>query len=284
MLSIAWTGIGFSDGSSSPQDLTTSSFPIGALLDSGTTASIIPDDLASSIQSGLGVIQDPTFGPLLPCSAGDDNTQGFTFTLGGSDGASITVPLNELLYPQADANGDPLTFDDGTAACMFALQGGADEAGLAILGDAFLRSAYVVYDLDNNQISLAQTVFNATDSPNIVDISGQGALPSASAPASTITASAVALSKTLPGGVTGETRTAGSVTGSASLGGFTGSATFRFNPTGTGGSHTAGGAASTSSHSAANPGVRYGGVDSAAVVAVVVAGLGVMGGMAWVLY
>ena len=33
-----------------------------------------------------------------------------------------------------------------------------------MLGDTFLRSAYVVYHLGNNQISLAPTVFNATDS------------------------------------------------------------------------------------------------------------------------
>ena len=33
-----------------------------------------------------------------------------------------------------------------------------------VLGDTFLRSAYVVYHLGNDQISLAPTVFNATGS------------------------------------------------------------------------------------------------------------------------
>ena len=44
-----------------------------------------------------------------------------------------------------------------------------------LLGDTFLRSAYVVYDLANNQIGIAPTDFNSTDS-NIVPF------PSMSAP------------------------------------------------------------------------------------------------------
>lgn len=57
-----------------------------------------------------------------------------------------------------------------------------------ILGDSFLRSAYVVYDLINNQAAIAQTNFNATDS-NIVTFASLGAqVPSAtSGPEATAT-------------------------------------------------------------------------------------------------
>jgi len=48
-----------------------------------------------------------------------------------------------------------------------------------VLGDTFLRSAYVVYDLSNNEISLAQTNFNATKS-NVMEIqSGSAGVPNA---------------------------------------------------------------------------------------------------------
>ncbi|KAH8774237.1 hypothetical protein BGZ57DRAFT_725560, partial [Hyaloscypha finlandica] len=39
-----------------------------------------------------------------------------------------------------------------------------------ILGDMFLRSAYVVYGLESNSIGSAQTVFNSTTS-NVVEFS-----------------------------------------------------------------------------------------------------------------
>ncbi|KFY41714.1 hypothetical protein V494_02820, partial [Pseudogymnoascus sp. VKM F-4513 (FW-928)] len=43
-----------------------------------------------------------------------------------------------------------------------------------LFGDTFLRSAYVVYDLANNEIGLAQTDFNAKGS-NIVEFASMGA-------------------------------------------------------------------------------------------------------------
>jgi hypothetical protein len=38
-----------------------------------------------------------------------------------------------------------------------------------LFGDTFLRSAYVVYDIDNRQIGIAQTIFNVTSS-NLIAI------------------------------------------------------------------------------------------------------------------
>ena len=135
----------------------------------------------------------------------------------------------------------------------------------------------MVYDLDNNAISLAQTVFNATTS-NIVQLEsndGGGAVPSASSPSITATAPPVTVTgKGAVGGVHPQTHTA------QIHGKVTGSATFRgLNPTSTGS-----GPAQSSSSSAASPGgFRYVPVDMAAVVAGAVAVLGMMGGAAFVL-
>ena len=60
-----------------------------------------------------------------------------------------------------------------------------------MLGDTFLRSAYVVYDLSNNEISLAQTNFNATKS-NVMEIqSGTAGVPDATGVANAISSLAV---------------------------------------------------------------------------------------------
>lgn len=44
-----------------------------------------------------------------------------------------------------------------------------------ILGDTFLRSAYVVYDYSKNEISIAQTEFNSTKD-HIVELTGNSSM------------------------------------------------------------------------------------------------------------
>jgi hypothetical protein len=67
------------------------------------------------------------------------------------------------------------------------------------LGDTFLRSAYVVYDLANNEISLAQTNFNATGT-NVVEIgTGTGSVPDATTVANPVAATAGILNGQIEG-------------------------------------------------------------------------------------
>ncbi len=70
-----------------------------------------------------------------------------------------------------------------------------------VLGDTFLRSAYVVYDLGNNQISLAATNFNATTS-NVQEIgTGSGAVPDAVDVANAVSTAAVSTGGARNGGL-----------------------------------------------------------------------------------
>jgi hypothetical protein len=88
-------------------------------------------------------------------------------------------------------------------------KGISDAAGsTAVLGDTFLRSAYVVYDLQNNQISLAQTDFNATGS-NVVEITAGGV------PGATMVASPVSTLSVSTGGARGPEVTAVSIAAAA---------------------------------------------------------------------
>ncbi|KAL4938737.1 aspartic peptidase domain-containing protein [Aspergillus oleicola] len=128
--------------------------PLVALLDSGSTLTYLPSDLVQQIYNDLDVhfFEPEQFG-YVPCntyvSGRTDYAVTFTFS-----GATIRVPLSELVLRDAMAYaGD--TFDiNGEESCLFGILPAADF--FPILGDTFLRSAYVVFDLDNNEISLAQ--------------------------------------------------------------------------------------------------------------------------------
>jgi len=81
-------------------------------------------------------------------------------------------------------NGKPATYSNGQSVCQFGIEPAGNDP--ILFGDTFLRSAYVVYDLANNQISMAQTNFNATGAGNILEIAaGAKGVPNV---ASTVTA------------------------------------------------------------------------------------------------
>jgi hypothetical protein len=139
---------------------------VPVLLDSGSSLMYLPDDVAKSLYQKYNARYDPRQGAAY-VDCGLANQQGsldFEFS-----GVHISVPLNELVIVVAVSRGQEI--------CLL----GVGEAGssVAVLGDTFLRSAYVVYDLDNNEISLAQTNFNAT-SQNIQEIKkGSDGVPNA---------------------------------------------------------------------------------------------------------
>jgi len=171
-MTVAWTSLSFTDPSSGTTFLTRTDFVAPAILDSGTTLTGLPTALYNQLAAFAGVVDDPDYGAVVNCNISQyPGTLNFAF--GGPGGPSISVPFYELAIPATDLNGNPLTFRDGSAACTFGLF--PIQSGQSILfGDTFLRSAYVVYDLDNQQIAIAPTVFNTTKS-NVVEIkSGTG--------------------------------------------------------------------------------------------------------------
>jgi hypothetical protein len=67
-----------------------------------------------------------------------------------------------------DVDGNSMTLSNGHDACWFGFQPNVDFEP-TILGDTFLRSAYVVYNIDRKEIAIAPTVFGS-DKTNIVEI------------------------------------------------------------------------------------------------------------------
>jgi hypothetical protein len=152
--------------------LSDSSMSVAALLDSGTTSTVLPDDVAQAIWNGFGAVISGPNEEFVPCKLKNSNAA-LIFGFGGPGGPSISVPISEMIDNGAITPG--ATFEDGEPVCSLYVDTVANDAsGSIILGDSFLRSAYVVYDLANNEIAIGQTVFNATSSNIKVIPSGTG--------------------------------------------------------------------------------------------------------------
>ncbi|KAI0595229.1 aspartic peptidase domain-containing protein [Biscogniauxia sp. FL1348] len=183
---------------------------IPAILDSGTTLSYLPTSMANRIIAAFGAVDDTsTDGTGLVyvnCDYLSDNRNlTLDFQFGGSSGPLIRVPIDELIldnvkgYVEIGLVVPDLPFDN---VCSFGIQG---SMGLYLLGDTFLRSAYVVYDLSNKQIALAPANLNSTRS-NIVEISKESGIPDVTGVASQISAEQTATG--LPGTDAGNSLTA----------------------------------------------------------------------------
>ena len=184
------------------------------ILDSGTTDAYLPDSVVNPILGGVGVINDKDYGAIVSCDLANSPAT-LSFSFGGNGGPTISVGLGEFVTPVFDEEGNQPTFKNGETICSWGLM--SSGTGPILFGDAFLRSAYVVYDLTNNQIGMAQTNFNTTGT-NVVEISGS------SVPGASITASAVMASQTFSG-IPQETN-APTKTGSATATAARGSPTF----------------------------------------------------------
>ncbi|RAL00808.1 pepsin-like aspartic protease [Aspergillus ibericus CBS 121593] len=143
---------------------TVQQFPIAAVLDSGTALAYIPSAAAESIFTAVGAEYSSDYGyALVDCSVKNED---FTFYFEFASEFNITVDISEMVIE-----------DEGVSnICTFGLSIIDDEA---LLGDTFLRSAYVVYDLGNNEISIAQANFDpGTD--HVLEIgTGSNAVPNA---------------------------------------------------------------------------------------------------------
>lgn len=142
-----------------------STLPLPVLLDSGSTLMTLPEDIVNEVFSTLKILKHNDKMPVFDCGLGQENsTLDFTFAT-----AKISVPMSELVLPiYPDQDLDVITTDDDIPLCRLGITYDTP-TGPLILGDTFLRSAFVVYDMTNNEISIAPTNFNAVDS-NIVEI------------------------------------------------------------------------------------------------------------------
>ncbi|KAI1090863.1 acid protease [Rostrohypoxylon terebratum] len=155
---------------------------LAVLLDSGSSLTYLPDDMVQDIYDAVDAQYDSSAGAAyVPCALADQTaTVDFVFS-----SPTISVDMNELVLDLVTANGQRPTFSNGVTACLFGISPAG--SGTNVLGDTFLRSAYVVYDLDNNEISLAKTNFNTTES-NVEEIPSGTGIPNATAVSNSVAA------------------------------------------------------------------------------------------------
>ena len=167
--------------SSKTKNYTSSSLPAAVLLDSGSSLTYLPDEITQDIFDDLDVTYEESEGVgYVPCSIAEKNINiSYTFS-----SPTIHVGINELVLDSGGMN-----YKNGEAACVFGIVPAGSST--AVLGDTFLRSAYVVYDLANNEISLANTNFNSTDSDILEIGTGDDSVPGATAVANPVTTVAV---------------------------------------------------------------------------------------------
>lgn len=146
-------GVSVSMGGST-KTVTTTQFPV--LLDSGTTLSYMPYTLTELIAARIGARYSSSLGYYtLQCPQESDNTQ-FVYDFGGF---FITANLSDYIIRSSSSSN----------TCYLGIV--PINGNSAIFGDNFLINAYVVYDLENYEISMAQARYNDSES-DIEVISG----------------------------------------------------------------------------------------------------------------
>lgn len=119
------------------------------LLDSGTTLTYLSQNVINGIVRAIG--GDILYNRLIGAYTWSCNRSGY-ITYNFPQGLTISVPYSDLSVP--------LYYSDGSVADICAL-GIINGGNINILGDNFLRHAYVVYNLDAHTIGLAPVVYTS---------------------------------------------------------------------------------------------------------------------------
>lgn len=167
----------------------TSSFPV--IMDSGTAAFEVPPQVAKALAELYPYANK--YGQIDCSHIHDDASLTITF----ADKIDIKVPISELITPVYNSTTQqPLPWHSSGQQCQLMIfpTTPSPQQPYWIVGDAVLRSMYVVYDLDNGQMGLAQ----ANTKPGAPNIKVVQAGPDGIARAVSNVRSAPAVSSTPP--------------------------------------------------------------------------------------
>ena len=145
-IEVALLGMTFNSSSSSAQVVTLNTY--GAVLDTGSTLSYLPRSLLNRLADMIGATYSFNVGAyVVDCATEKSVTVSINFS-----GVVITVPLTDLMLPTSSSG-----------LCIFGMLA-QDPTSLYILfGDNVLRSAYVVYDLEDYEIALAPVKYTSDE-------------------------------------------------------------------------------------------------------------------------
>lgn len=125
--------------------------PFQAVLDCAQTRISIESGITSKIYAAAGVEINNNRDPIRSCTLSEaESKMILTFQFGAA--AVIRVPMKDLLIPESDEPGNYTPLKAGL--CYFGIFDAGDD--VPTLGMPFFQSAYVVFNLDSHQVSLAQ--------------------------------------------------------------------------------------------------------------------------------
>lgn len=120
------------------------------------------DGSISAIYSLGGEYDSDLTYTLIPCSAVNDTTSTVDIQLGpGDQGPLVKIHLSELIEPYLGEDSGNVTVN-GEPACSFGLSPGPD--GFQVLGDAFIRGVYILFNMEEHTVSIAQAKYGVEES------------------------------------------------------------------------------------------------------------------------
>lgn len=122
------------------------------LLDSGTSFTYLEDGIAENIAKKFNAKYSSKHKAYYTDQRSDDDEITYEFS-----GAKITVPSTEVLIDGSTYGGS-----DAPGKYMLTVVPYSHAQNYTILGDSFLRATYAVFDLEDKEISLAQSSFDSS--------------------------------------------------------------------------------------------------------------------------
>ncbi|TGJ76611.1 hypothetical protein E0Z10_g10848 [Xylaria hypoxylon] len=175
-----------------------SNLPVSVIVDSGTTLSLLPQPIVSKLAAQFpGAQPDGAGGYRVDCAyQRRDGSVDFSF-LAGTGTVTINVAYNDFIW---NSGGD----------CFLGVWS-SNDLGVWILGDTFLRGAYVTFDQTNNALFMSNYISCGGGQSNLVTVPAgpdaaaniPGACSVAAAPPPSSTSSTI--SPTFPSGTPSDT-------------------------------------------------------------------------------
>ena len=223
------------------------------LLDTGSSAWSIPSTMFNEQVAPLFPYVDFRDGGICDCKYRNTNDS-ISVEFGGK--ITIDVPARQFIVPIYDPQTNEPIVQGGVQVCTFMLVEAQDDTmNFQTLGDAVLRSMYVVFDLDNGQVSIAQASLDSSAEPQIkvVEAGPNGVAKAASATDTSVPSNTYSIA----GAVSGSETFAAS-TGSSTIGIATGTDAVPANARASESDGGSGAASAASSSAAAVAGKRLG--------------------------
>jgi Eukaryotic aspartyl protease len=141
---ITLTGLSLTTPSSTSGVGSSSLYPLSVLLDSGSSYMSLPSAMVQAIAKSMGAsFSNQLGGYILPNCNSQFASGSLNFFFSG---VQISIPYDEFIVNPTATDGSDFLYGNGSPVCMLGLIPGSSD-DIAVLGDTFLRSAYVVYDL-----------------------------------------------------------------------------------------------------------------------------------------